>query len=497
MDSEILLEMLEEYEKLSSEDPELNIDSITIVRNGYVVAEFYFNPLYPEDTPHILHSCTKSVMSALIGIAIDQGYIENVNVPVVEFFPDKQIENMDPGMAEVTIKDLLTMQTGIHSQDSFLYGYRGLFATMRTDDWVAHILSLPMDMEPGVRFDYSNLSSFLLSAIIQEATGMDTLSYAQKNLFDSLGIEDVQWEYSPQGIGIGWARMWVKPHDMAKFGMLYLQKGQWDGKQVIPAAWVEESLTPFAYPRNYEDILDENGAKDNEKSGENWVSYKFIRPFADGYGYQWWLDRNGTYTALGTGGQYIMVAPEENLIVVVTSQSSGLGTFKPAALFEDYIRAAVVSNQPLAPNQAAQKLLALAASPPVLVQEPLPLPELPPMALGISGNTYLLEDNNWNYDNFQLVFQPGADYAEFSYTAKETDVVSYQVGLDGVYRFTETEIGTFAAYGSWTSPQTFEITYQLIGYSNPGKWSLTFKEFAIEVVEVGVTGEYTYSGKQE
>jgi len=494
MDSAKLLEMLDYYEEQSAKGPEFDIDSITIIRNGYIVADLYFDPLYPKDTKHIIHSCTKSIMSALIGIAIEQGYIESVDVPVIDFFKDKEIEPMDPGLTAVTLKDLLTMKTGLRSQDSYLYGYRGLFAMQRTDDWVAHILSLPMDVEPGVRFDYSNLSSFLLSAIIHETTGMDTLAYARENLFDPLGIEDVQWEASPQGIGSGWARMWLKPHDMAKFGLLYLQGGQWDGQQVIPVAWVKESLTPFAFPKNYKDILNEEGQKDNDKSLENWVSTKFLRPFADGYGYQWWLDKNGAYAALGTGGQYIIVSPEENLVVVVTSQSSGLGTFKPAVLFDDYIREAVVSDRPINPNVAAHHELATASNSPELVLETQAVINLPPMAMDISGQTYSLEDNNWNYDNFQLVFEPGADYAEFSYTAKKSDVVSYQIGLDGIYRFTETEIGTFAAFGTWTSPDTFEISYQQIGYSNPGKWSLTFKKYGIDVVEVGVTGEYKYSG---
>jgi CubicO group peptidase (beta-lactamase class C family) len=497
MDSEKLLEMLTYYEEQSAEDPEFDIDSITIVRNGTIIADLYFDPLYPENTLHVMHSCTKSVMSTLIGIAIEQGYIESVDVPVIEFFPDKNIPNMDPGMAEVTLRDLLTMQTGIRSQDSYLYGYRGLFAAQRTDDWVAYTLSLPMDVEPGTRFDYSNLSSFLLSAIIHETTGMDTLSYARENLFEPLGIEDVRWATSPQGINIGWARMWLKPHDMAKFGMLYLQKGQWDGQQVVPAAWVEESVTPHAFPKNYHNVLDENGEKDDMPSGENWVAMKFIRPFSDGYGYQWWLDKNGTYTALGTGGQYILVSPEENLVVVVTSQSSGMGVFKIATLFEDYIREAVVSDQPLAPNLVAQNELAAASPPPELILDPQPVPPLPSAAMVISGSNYLLEENNWNYDNFQLIFDPEADYAAFSYTTRDSDVVSYHIGLNNVYHFTDTAIGTFAAVGTWTSPDTFEIWYQQIGYSNPGKWTLTFNENAIEVIEEGVTGEYRYSGIQQ
>jgi hypothetical protein len=269
---------------------------------------------------------------------------------------------------------------------------------------------------------------------------------------------------------------------MAKFGMLYLQQGRWDNQQIIPAEWVKESLTPHAFPKNYVDILDENGEKDGEASQRAWVGNKFIKPFTDGYGYQWWLDKSGTYTALGTGGQYIMVAPEENLVVVVTGQSSGLGTFYPAKMLDDYIRPAVVSNEAIAANEVARNELAAVSGPPELVLDAQTVPELAAIALEISGETYSLEANNLNYDNFQFVFDPEADYAEFSYTAKESDIVSYHVGLDGIYHFTETKIGTFAAVGTWTMPDTFEISYQQIG---------------IDVVEVGVIGVYEYSGTKQ
>jgi CubicO group peptidase (beta-lactamase class C family) len=160
MDSEKLLEMLDFFEQQCEEDEEIAIDSITIVRNGYLVADIYINPLYPIDTKHVIHSCTKSIMSALIGIAIEQGYIEEVQAPVIDFFIDKEFEITDERMADVTLQDLLSMQTGIRSRDSYLYEWRGLFDAMATDDWIAYTLSLPMDTEPGTRFDYSNLSSF-------------------------------------------------------------------------------------------------------------------------------------------------------------------------------------------------------------------------------------------------------------------------------------------------------------------------------------------------
>ena len=497
MDSNRLLEMVHFYKERHSEDPTYSIDSITIIRNGYLVADIYFNPLFPRDAPHIIHSCTKSIMSTLIGIAIEQGYIEGVDVAVLDFFKDKKIAITDERMAEVTLKDLLTMQTGIRSQDSYLYGWRGLFETMATDDWVAHILSQPMDVKPGTRFDYSNLSSFLLSAIIQGSTGMDTLAYARKNLFDPLGIKDVYWETSPQGIGIGFARMWLKPHDMAKVGLLYLQQGRWEDRQIVPAAWIKDSVTPHAYPKNYVDVLDEKGEKDYEASQRNWVGMKFIKPFSDGYGYQWWLDKSGTYTALGTSGQYIMVAPEENLVVAVTNSSSGMGTFFPAKLLGQYILPAVESNEAIAANAAAQRELAAVSGPPELDLKPRAVAELPATALKVSGATYSLEDNRWNYDNFQIVFSPGLDHALFSYTAKVHDAASFHVGLDGVYRYSETDIGRFAAVGTWTAPNTFELSYQQIGYSAPARFILTFDQDEIRVKEVGLTGTYTYSGKMQ
>jgi hypothetical protein len=243
------------------------------------------------------------------------------------------------------------------------------------------------------------------------------------------------------------------------------------------------------------DVLDENGKKDYEASQTNWVSAKFFRPFSDGYGYQWWLDRNGSYNALGTSGQYIMVAPEENLVVVVTSSASGMGTFFPAKLFNQYILPAIQSNEAIAPNVAAQSELAIMSDPPELSIVPQAVPELPAIAQEISGETYSLEENRWNYDNFQFVFDPTLDYATFSYVAKVHDAASFHVGLDGVYRFTDTDVGSFAAYGSWTAPDTFEISYQQIGYSAPAQFILTFDQDEIDVTEVSLTGSYTYSGK--
>jgi CubicO group peptidase (beta-lactamase class C family) len=497
MDSTKLLKIHEYYGKKHDNNPETAINAIAIYRNGYLVADYYFNPLYPRDTPHIIHSVTKSVMSALVGIAVEQGHIESIDVPFVDFFPYKQDAIIDEAMRKITIKDLLSMETGMRSCDSSLYKWEGNFAMQKTDDWVAHIMSLPVDVEPGERFDYSNMSSFLLSAIIEEATGMDTLEFAQENLFGPLGIEDVQWEWSPQGYAIGYARMWLKPEDMGKFGLLYLQQGQWDGKQIVPAAWVKESVTPHAFPKNYVQLLDNNGEVHKDATSVNWQKANFIHPFADGYGYQWWLNKDGSYSAIGVSGQYIIVVPKENLVVVVNNASTGLGVYLPGKLLDKYILPAIVSNEAIAPNKAAHNELLAKAGPPVLVNQPQTVPTLPEIAFQISGETYTLEENNFKYDDFQLNFDPAWDHAEFSYIAKENDVAVFNVGLDGTYHFSETEIGPFAARGSWIDSKTFEIEYQQIGYSTLGKFTLTFESDKITVEEFGVIGSYTYSGSMK
>ncbi|MCK5601279.1 serine hydrolase, partial [Candidatus Pacearchaeota archaeon] len=477
--------MIEFYEKERSENEDIMIESITIVRNGYIVADIYLNPLFPKDAKHIIHSCTKSIMSALIGIAIEEGYIENVDVSVLNIFNDKNTEIIDERIKILTVKDLLTMQTGLHSQDSYLYQWRGLFEMQNTDDWIEYILNLPMEVAPGTRFDYSNTASFLLSAIITETTGMNTLSFAQKHLFNPLGIEDDKWERSPRGVYIGWARMWLKPHDMAKIGLLYLQKGKWNNEQIVPAQWIKESLIAHSSPKKYRYVYNEKNKVDYIASGGLWMFTNLLRPFADGYGYQWWLDKTGMYSAVGAGGQYIIIMPKENLVVVFTSKLSGVETFLPAKMLKKYILPAIISNETIPTNKTAQNKLALLSDPPISISEPKPVPELPATALKISREFYSLDPNPWKYDNFRLVFDRDKNYAEFSYTIKEDDVVNYKIGLDNVFQLTESNGDTYAAAGSWTSPNTLEIDYEQIGYSTKGKWILTFDDDRIEVKEVG------------
>jgi len=295
------------------------IESITIIRNGYIVTDAYFYP-FTKDTKHIIHSCTKSITSALVGIAIDKGHIRNVNQPILKFFPEKTIANLDQHKRAITLENLLTMASGLECRDSYLYKWKGLTEMKNSGDWAQYIIDLPMAEAPGEKFEYCNGVSYLLSVIIQKTTNMKALDFARKYLFGPLGITDVKWRTSPQGIDIGWGEMWLTPHDMARIGWLYLNKGQWDGKQIVPAVWIEVStrghISSTLFPR---------------------------------YGYQWWVDAS-YYMAVGYKGQFIFVVPKKNMVVVFTSALPGRDFYKPKALLDEYIIPAATSSKPLPAN---------------------------------------------------------------------------------------------------------------------------------------------------
>lgn len=498
MSSIKLLDMIAHYKEAQQKNEHLLIDSITVIRNEHIIADLYFNPLFPKDEKHIINSCTKSIISILIGIAIDKGMIKNVDVAVLDFFDDINIKCVDERLKNLTVKNLLAMRTGWHSRDSYLYKWEGLFKMQTTDNWVEYILNLPFEVNPNTRFDYSNMASFLLSAIIKKAVGTDTFSFAKKYLFSPLGITDILWDESPKGIHIGFARMWLKPHDMAKIGLLFLQKGKWENQQIVSEAWVETSISAHSFPKQYKYIYKENNKINFGASGGNWVFSNLFRPLTDGYGYQWWLDKSGMFSAFGVGGQFIMVVPKENLVVVVTSKLKSRHTFFPVQLLNKYIIPSIISNSPLPENEMAyNKIVAYSNAPEInlLAQTKT---NLPIIAHKVSDKVFSINQNvGLNpglYNNMKFVFDEELDYAVFSYCMRK-EKVNYKIGLNNRYRMTNTNGKSYAALGAWTSPNTFTISYELIGYSAKGKWILTFVDDKIKVKEIGMTGEYNYEGK--
>lgn len=215
------------------------------------------------------------------------------------------------------------MSTGLACEDSYLYRWRGLTQMRRSSDWVQFVIDLPMAAAPGTRFEYCNGASYLLSAILQANSGETAFSFAQEHLFRPLGIVDVDWESSPEGYSLGWSGLSMRPRDMAKIGLLYLDEGQWEGRQVVSEAWVEASTRSH-----------------------------IAATLQDGYGYQWWVDSTGIYMALGYGGQFIFVVPDKEMVVVFTSDLPEEAFYLPQQLLNDFIIPAAGSTAPLAQNPA-------------------------------------------------------------------------------------------------------------------------------------------------
>lgn len=290
--------------------------SILVVRHGYIVYENYMGVPDRETQRSNIYSCTKSVSSALIGIAINQGYL-SLNDHLVDIFSHLTIQNMDSRKEAITIEHLLSMTSGL-PWDEWTYPYgnpNNDWDRMTTSsNWVEFVLNRPMDYSPGTHWVYNTGGSHLLSAIINQTTGVSTQAFAETNLFAPLGITDYYWSRDPQGNVNGGSSLQLCPRDMAKFGFLYLHNGTWDGQQILPASWVVASSTSQV-------IVDSETE----------------------YGYQWWIHPTiDTYAAHGYLNQHIFVVPNQDMVVVFTARSSA---FDVIHLLEDYILPSI--NQPI------------------------------------------------------------------------------------------------------------------------------------------------------
>lgn len=301
------------------EKDEYEIDSVIIVRNGYVVLESY-SQLQGPHFRHQIHSCTKSIVSALVGIAIDEGYIESVDQSVLDLFPEKfpRIKNSDK--EKITLRHLLMMATGLACEDSVRYDFKGLKSMWQSDDWVQYMIDLPLIETPGTRFEYCNGASALLTAIIQKTTGMSGFEFARRHLFNPLKIEDVHWK-SHHGITIGYSDLTMRPLDMARFGYLFLHDGRWNNHEIISDEWVKES-----------------------------TQKQISTTQTDGYGYQWWVMAPDRYGARGAHGQRIFVLKDKDMVVVFTGNLKEPKTLIPETLLQNFIIGAIRADKPLREN---------------------------------------------------------------------------------------------------------------------------------------------------
>ncbi len=292
IESEALARMVEHIERNN-----LAIDSVIIYKEGTIPFEVYFDP-YNESTSHNMKSTSKGVISALVGIALREGYIDSLDETVLSYFPE--YEPSDAEKSNITIRDLLTMSSGLKWNENDLNSMYTFFVSKRI---VPRVLDLPVVAEPGSTFNYNTGLTHLLSAIISRASGMSTLEFAELYLFEPLDIHNVQWDEDRDGVNIGGSELFLTPRAMTKLGVMYLQNGEYAGRQVVPEEWVRESTTTQIEGSFH-------GAQIQ-------------------YGYLWWLDIGNplftylddeqAFLAMGVRGQRILVHPRLDTVVVITA----------------------------------------------------------------------------------------------------------------------------------------------------------------------------------
>jgi len=267
------------------------LHSLLVSWRGEVVLERYYNGRKPGSVANI-KSASKSVISSLVGIAIEQGKIPGVKEPIGAFFPELAADPKNREKVKITIENLLTMQSGLETTSNRNYG-----AWVLSGNWVKHALNKPFNNAPGTRMEYSTGNTHLLSAILTKVTGKSTWQFAQETLARPMGFSLPQWPRDPQGIYFGGNDMLMTPRQMLAFGEMYLRRGRVGDRQVVPGAWIDDSIVPRA------------------QSTREWDRQ---------YGYGWWIRELGgyrTHYAWGYGGQFIFVVPELELVVVTTSSS--------------------------------------------------------------------------------------------------------------------------------------------------------------------------------
>ena len=293
-------------EKVSS------MHSLMILRHGKVIAEAWWAP-ETADKPHVLWSLSKSFTSTAVGLAVQEGKL-SIEDRVVSFFPEDLPAESVENLRNMRVKDLLTMSTG-HADEPNV---------RQSQDWIKSFLAHPVPHAPGSFFRYNTPATFMQSAIVQKVTGQTVVEYLQTRLFDPLGIDPPRWDKNPQGISLGGYGLFLRTEEIAKFGQLYLQKGIWQGKQLIPADWV--------------DLATSKQVSNGNNPSSDWNQ---------GYGFQFWRCRHNAFRGDGKDGQFCIVMPDQDAVVVMTANTANmqaqlslvwdhlLGGFHREALAED------------------------------------------------------------------------------------------------------------------------------------------------------------------
>jgi CubicO group peptidase (beta-lactamase class C family)/predicted glycoside hydrolase/deacetylase ChbG (UPF0249 family) len=431
--------------------------SVMIVRHGKVVAEGWWNP-YQANIKHTMYSVSKSFTATAVGFAVAEKKL-SVEDNVLSFFPEDAPANPSAYLSELKVKHLLTMSVGQEPDPTGV--------VVPKENWVRAFFGVPILHQPGSQFLYNSAATYMLSAIVQKVTGQKIIDYLTPRLFQPLGINGIDWETDPKGINTGGWGLRVKTEDMAKFGQLFLQKGTWQGKQILPSSWVEEASTMK--------IMQDPTATQAKKDSSDWLQ---------GYCYQMWRSRNNSYRGDGAFGQYILVLPEKDAVIIITSETSNMQT--ELNLVWKYLLPAF-ENTPLKADAKIQKQLKTKLA---SLGLPLQGKSSKEKEALVSAKTYSIISNDRALQSYSLTFKEGVCHLTLN---TDSLVHQFDFGLGKWVKGETTKWGPYlvaraqanraglapykteASY-SWTDDKTVELVLRYIESPHTERIRCTFDE---------------------
>jgi CubicO group peptidase (beta-lactamase class C family) len=406
------------------------LHSFMLVRHGHVVAEGWWSP-YGKGDPHVLFSLSKSFTSTAVGLAVAEKKL-SLDDSVLAAFPEDAPAEPSNNLKAMRVRDLLAMSAGHHSVDLDKFSFTG------EERLTKAFLALPVAHKPGTSFLYNTPATYMLSAMVQKATGQTVLDYLGPRLFGPLGIESPTWEASPQGISLGGYGLSIRTEDIARFGQLYLQKGLWQGKRLVPAEWIEAATA--------------REVSNGSDPASDWEQ---------GYGYQFWRCRHGYYRGDGAFGQFCVVMPDQDAVVAITSGTRDLqGVLN--LVWDDILPGLKKGLLPPDPKGAAALKSKLAS----LSLHPQAGSASAPAAAAVSGKAYVFAANDEKLESVAAEFGPEGAVLVIRKAGQESRVPCGR----GQWRRGSTLVlngrpQKVAGSGAWTSDDTY--TAKLAAYETP------------------------------
>jgi CubicO group peptidase (beta-lactamase class C family) len=407
--------------------------SFMLVRHGHVVAEGWWAP-YAADVPHELFSLSKSFTSTAVGLAVSDGKL-SLDDPVLKFFPDTAPADPSKNLRSMRVRDLLRMCTGQRDEDLKSFPFHSQLDLARV------FLELPVPDKPGTHFVYNTAATYMLSAIVQKVTGQTVLDFLRPRLFEPLGISRPTWKASAQGVSFGGFGLSIRTEDIARFGQLFLQRGQWRGRQLVPAGWVDAATS----------LQTSNGSD----PASDWDQ---------GYGYQFWRCRHGFYRGDGAFGQFCVVMPEFDAVIAITSATKSLQAVldvvwdRIVPSFED----AALPADPASDRRLSERLAGLSL--PTQAGQPAS-----PTAARIAGRRFVFPANSEGIESIR--FEPAAEGADVAVTVRAAGGKDQRIvcgrgsWVKGSMTMGGDDAVPIAVSGAWTSDDTY--TAILCRYETP------------------------------